>query len=241
MMKKYSSAPAYWFRPLHFHFDGGFGAVGDAFQEAALCLEGVLEENQFFNSYLPLAYLYRHAVELYLKSVIVIIHRHLKLPFGPLPYSSTPMIQTDEEWVPISSLHSISRLYGYLRALMDANRAGLLVGAATDWVKLPEEFRDWIALIEAFDEKSTFIRRPGMGGRDGSGSPNRGVGEPSWSAESGLEATKGLFEFEEDEQVIGVSYRDRSGLEKILMVLRNAADQLSILHFSLRCELAGGT
>jgi hypothetical protein len=38
---------------LHFHFDGGFGAVADAFQEAALCVESVLEENQFFNSYLP--------------------------------------------------------------------------------------------------------------------------------------------------------------------------------------------
>jgi hypothetical protein len=241
MMKKYSSAPAYWFRPLHFHFDGGFGAVGDAFQEAALCLEGVLEENQFFNSYLPLAYLYRHAVELYLKSVIVIIHRNLKLPFGPLPSSSTPMIEMDEEWIPLGSLHSISKLYGYLQVLMDGNMARLLAGTTTDWVKLPEEFPNWIALIEAFDEKSTFIRRPGMGGRDESGLGNRGFGEPSSSTGSGFEATRGLFEFEEDEQVIGVSYRDRSGLDTILTVLRNAADQLSILHFSLRCELAGGT
>jgi hypothetical protein len=103
-------------------------------------LESVLEENHFFNSYLPLAYLYRHAVELCLKSVIIIIHRGLELPFGPHPASGMPMIQDDEEWVPMGSMHSLSKL----------------------------------------------------------------------------------------------------GLDKILPVLRNTADQLSILHFSLRCELAGG-
>jgi len=46
--------------------------------------------------------------------------------------------------------------------------------------------------------------------------------------------------FDENEGVIGIFKRDRSGLDKILTVLRDAADQLSILHFVLRCELAGG-
>ncbi len=239
-MKKYSSAPTYWFRPLHFHFDGGFGAVGDAFQEAALGLESVLQENRFFNSYLPLAYLYRHAVELYLKSVIVIIHRNLKLPFGPLPSSSTPLIQIDGEWIPISSLHSISKLYSYFQVLMNANIAKLLAATTTDWTDLPEEFPHWIALIEAFDERSMYFRYPKMGGSEKSAFHNFPIAEPSSSMESTSEVTKALFEFEEDEQVIGVFYRDRSGLDKILAVLRNAADQLSILHFTLRCELAGG-
>jgi len=138
-MKRYPSAPTYWFKPLNLHFDDGFGAVGDAFQEAALCLEGVVEEEQFINSYLPLAYLYRHAVELYLKSVIIIMHRGLRLAFGPQPSSATPRIQTDEGWISIHSVHSVSKLYHYFKSLMDVNMKGSLAATSTDWTTLPEE------------------------------------------------------------------------------------------------------
>jgi len=56
----------------------------------------------------------------------------------------------------------------------------------------------------------------------------------------GSEPMKAFIEFDEDEQVIGIFQRERSRLDKILTALRNTADQLSILHFALRCELAGG-
>jgi hypothetical protein len=239
-MKKYSSAPTYWFRPLHLHFDDGFGAVGDGFQEAALCLEGVLEENQFFNSYLPLAYLYRHAVELYLKSVIIIIHRGLELSFGSLPSSATPMIQADEGWIPIGGVHSVSKLYRYFKTLMDTNMTKLLAAINADWTPLPGELANWIALIDAFDERSTFFRHPGIAGVDKSELGESSIAQLAASMGPRSEPTKGLFEFNEDEQVIGIFQRDRSGLDKILTVLRDTADQLSILHFTLRCELAGG-
>jgi hypothetical protein len=239
-MKKYSSAPTYWFRPLHFHFDDGFGAVGEAFQEAALCLESVLEENQFFNSYLPLAYLYRHAVELYLKSVIIIIHRGLDLPFGPHPASAMPMIQDDEEWIPMGSVHRLSKLYRYFRTLMDGNMSELLAAPDTDWSALPRDLRNWIELIETFDQRSTFFRYPGIGDVDKSEFRESSIADILSSVKPGFKPTKGLLGFDENEEVIGISQRDRSGLDKILTVLRDTADQLSILHFALRCELAGG-
>jgi len=239
-MKKYSSAPTYWFRPLHFHFDGGFGAVGDAFQEAALCLESVLEENQFFNSYLPLAYLYRHAVELYLKSVIIIVHRGLELPFGPHPASAMPMIQADEEWISMGSVHSLSKLYRYFKTLMDANMNELLAATSTDWTTFPGELANWMALIETFDQRSTFFRYPGIGDADKSESRESSIADISSSAGPSYEPTKAFLGFDENEEVIGIFQRDRSGLDKILTVLRDTADQLSILHFALRCELAGG-
>ena len=238
--EKYSSAPTYWFRPLHFHFDGGFGAVADAFQEAALCLESVLEENQFFNSYLPLAYLYRHAVELYLKSVIIIIHRGLELPFGSQPSSATPMIQPDEEWIPISSVHSLSKLCRYFKTLMDGNRTELLAATSTDWTALPRELANWIALIETFDPRSTFFPCPGIGDAEKSEFRESSMADILSSAGLSSEPMKVFSGFDENEGVIGIFKRDRSGLDKILTVLRDAADQLSILHFVLRCELAGG-
>jgi len=239
-MKRYPSAPTYWFKPLNLHFDDGFGAVGDAFQEAALCLEGVVEEEQFINSYLPLAYLYRHAVELYLKSVIIIMHRGLRLPFGPQPSSATPRIQTDEGWIPIDSVHSVSKLYRYFKTLMDANRKDLPAATSTDWPTLPEELANWIALIETFDERSTFFRYPGIGDAKRSEFRGSSIGDILSSMGPGSEPMKAFFEFNEDEQVIGIFQRERSGLDKILTALRNTADQLSILHFALRCELAGG-
>jgi len=60
------------------------------------------------------------------------------------------------------------------------------------------------------------------------------------SAGLSSEPMKVFSGFDENEGVIGIFKRDRSGLDKILTVLRDAADQLSILHFTLRCELAGG-
>jgi len=239
-MKKYSSAPTYWFRPLHFHFDDGFGAIGDAFQEAALCLESVLEENQFFNSYLPLAYLYRHAVELYLKSVIIIIHRGLDLPFGPHSASAMPMIQADEEWVPMGSVHSLFKLYRYFKTLMNTNMNELLAATDTDWSTLSGELTNWIELIETFDQRSTFFRHPGIGDANKSEFRESTVMDVLSSAEPGSEPAKVFLGFDENEEVIGIFQRERSGLDRILTVLRDTADQLSILHFARRCELAGG-
>ncbi|MDH7500449.1 MAG: hypothetical protein QHH30_08705 [candidate division NC10 bacterium] len=239
-MQRYPSAPSYWFKPLHFHFDDGFGALGDAFQEAALCLEGLLEEKQFINSYLPLAYLYRHAVELYLKSLIIIVHRALRLPFGTQPSSAPASIQTEEGWTPISFVHSVSKLYGYLKTLIDANRRELLVASKSDCIPLPEELPHWIALIETFDRRSTFFRYPGVGGAEQA--PFRGSSSGAILSSEAPEPrpTEASIGFNEGEQVIGVFYRDRSGLNDLLAVLKSAADELSILHFGLRCDLAGG-
>lgn len=53
--------------PLDQHFDNGFGAVADSFKEAADSLVQSTAEAQFLNSHLPISFLYRHAIELYLK------------------------------------------------------------------------------------------------------------------------------------------------------------------------------
>ena len=81
----------YILTPLHTHIDFGFGATGDAFKEAADKLEASLSERRgVFNEHLPINYLRRHAVELFLKSAIVIIHRRLNLPYGEEPPTGEP-------------------------------------------------------------------------------------------------------------------------------------------------------
>src|SRR5438445_8595459 len=104
--------------PLHTHIDFGFGATGEAFKEAADRLEGqVPERGGVFNEQLPINYLRRHAIELFLKSGIVIIHRRLKLPYGPEPASGTPHAFVDGKWKPFHQLHSVKRLWTYLSSL----------------------------------------------------------------------------------------------------------------------------
>lgn len=72
--------PYYKSRPLDNQFDDGFGLIADSFQEAAEHLEKVENKESSLHSLLPICFLYRHAIELYLKSLIVIIHRRLKIP-----------------------------------------------------------------------------------------------------------------------------------------------------------------
>ena len=84
-MRTFPGPPNYQFKPLTHQFDDGFGIIADAFNEAALRLERFSEQERFINSSLPIAYLYRHAIELYLKSIVIVLHRNLQIPFGPDP------------------------------------------------------------------------------------------------------------------------------------------------------------
>ena len=70
----------YMMMPLDRHYDHGFGATGDAFFEAAKTLEKEAKPTLFLDA-LPKGFLLRHALELFLKSAIVVIHRRLKLPY----------------------------------------------------------------------------------------------------------------------------------------------------------------
>jgi len=60
----------YLMAPLEEHYDSGFGAVGDAFHRAAKALEKENAGPRFAWNHLPQICLYRHAVELFLKSGI---------------------------------------------------------------------------------------------------------------------------------------------------------------------------
>ncbi|MGH9638275.1 MAG: hypothetical protein ACRD72_25860, partial [Candidatus Angelobacter sp.] len=67
--------------PLEEHYNDGFGAVGDAFRRAAETLNKNNSDGPMLWSHLPEIYLLRHAVELFLKSGIIIMHRKLRLPY----------------------------------------------------------------------------------------------------------------------------------------------------------------
>src|SRR5882724_1044104 len=105
----------YEFKPLHQHYDGGLGATGDAFKEAADRLSGSVNGNRFLHANIPICYLYRHAVELYLKSMIVVVHRRLRLPWAGGTDDARPQLKIGDKWKFLDRLHSIGDLYIYLK------------------------------------------------------------------------------------------------------------------------------
>jgi hypothetical protein len=148
--------------PLERHFDYGFGATGDAFHGAAQALEKHQGENGvFFFEHLPINFLLRHAVELYLKSGIIIIHRRLGIPFDTEPPDSAPMVKTGNKWKPIDKIHSIATLFSYWNELVVSNVSALdsVAKVPGDWAISPE-LCEAINMIEQTDSGGTYYRYP---------------------------------------------------------------------------------
>ena len=147
-----------YFMPLERHFDGGFHSTGDAFKAAAEKLSENPERLVIAtNAHLPINYLYRHAIELYLKSMILILTRVVEMSDAPLdPTSVKVQVHKDK---PLTSVHSLKILLDELHRLITANNAEIARLTPRDW-NVPQELRDWIDTIEQHDAGSTFSRYP---------------------------------------------------------------------------------
>jgi hypothetical protein len=151
----------YLMMPLDQHYDVGFGAVAEAFFRTARGLDDKERAKQFFFEHLPQNFLLRHAIELFLKSGIVIIHRKLKLPYGDGPYNSPPRIRIGDKWEPVYRVHSIGDLYTHWKSLITPNAEKLksLCEFKPEWT-VPSELDGWITTIEKTDPASTYYRYP---------------------------------------------------------------------------------
>ncbi len=118
--------------PLDRHFDAGFGATADSFHDAAKVLNSDEHKRGFGlnSSCLPVFYLYRHANELYLKSIVTMLHRRFCSHFPRVKRDDFPSITVDGKAKPIFQVHSILYLYETLRALLNDN-SGQIKAAAT--------------------------------------------------------------------------------------------------------------
>jgi len=238
-MKRYPAAPTWQLKPFAHHIDGGFGAIGDAFHDAAERLDQSVTDRPFYNSSLPAAYLHRHATELYLKACIIILHRSLGLPFSQAK-PDDPAIKVNGDWLPIRSVHSVTKLHAYLVRLLEENGPTLSETTTTDWAALPPELRHWISGISEFDEASTFFRYPGLDDDTKSDFRESSIAEIWSSLGPDDKPLKGYLEFDHNDNLTGAFCLDLSRLEPVLDLLRKASETLSTLHFALRSELGKG-
>jgi len=235
----------YFTTALHTHIDSGFGATADSFKEAA----DKLKENLLkggFNDHLPINFLYRHAIELYLKSAITIFHRRLKIPYGTVPFDSEPMVQIGTNWELVCKVHSIATLWSYLQKLFEEHSSFLKNNTKTNWTLSPDVIVR-VKIIEENDPKSTYFRYPNV--RDISKDkdksswkeidPNQLFDASIKTAESGKYVKVFLEENQKGETVRAYMYDDEP-LKELDGALMQMAELFETVHFAMRAELCGG-
>jgi hypothetical protein len=153
----------YLMAPLEEHYDKGFGAVGDAFHQAAKALGKENAGQRFAWNHLPEIFLHRHAVELFLKSGIIIIHRKLKLPYDQEPYSTDKPMLLDRagNWKSLYKTHDLADLYAYWKKLMVDNKDKLegFTKNKPD-MSVPAELDGWIDTLGGVDPSNDYFRYP---------------------------------------------------------------------------------
>lgn len=230
------TAPYFMLTPFERHYDAGFGATGNAFHQAAEALGS--SEARFSNNHLPRQFLYRHAIELYLKSIIIVL-------------SKTLCKEKNIEWAPpqigsksLFSIHSIDALHKHANSILTSNWGTLRPRCKTDWSILPSELEGWINTIEEHDPKSSFYRYPGPSNSAAERSkslfqrisPDDAVRRVNPGGPPGV----GLY-FVDDNDVVTEAFMTQAApLQELETALKGASSLLSGAHMGIRMEFAGG-
>jgi hypothetical protein len=146
---------------LEDQLDKGFGINADAFKKAGDQLYSSENfNNQFIpQKHMPIFYLYRHSIELYLKSMIFLIHLELKIPYGE--GSNKPQIYTSEgKWRDLDNCHWVDALYWYWTQLIIDQSEKLQTHAPKgDW-RIQPDLKKLVDMITNYDKDSTYFRYP---------------------------------------------------------------------------------
>ncbi len=146
------------------HPDKGFGVTADAYYKNAQHLEeNPIEDYDFIQqAEMPQNFLYRHAIELYLKSLIVIFHKRLEINYGTVPFDSDePEIFIDGKWKKLYTCHFIDKLYEYwLNQLLLPNIDKLKeLAPMGEWKEYEEITKSFDSICE-YDRDSSYFRYP---------------------------------------------------------------------------------
>lgn len=238
----------YLLTPLYTHIDFEFGRTDDVFRAAADKLE---EEDSYRrgigHEQLPINYLRRHALELYLKSAIVIIHGRLGLPYGEMRATGEPFAFVRDKWRPIQGVHSVRDLWNYLARLFQDEKVFFDSVSRVDW-SFPSELDGWIEEIERLDPRSTFFRYPNPRTPSddrpkaamASGSPLEIAKRVKQSSDQGPKQFIVLMD-NDDGEVVKSYYYAGEPLAHFARTPKAAVEMFHGLHAATRAEVCGGS
>jgi hypothetical protein len=235
----------YILAPLEEHYDDGFGAVGDAFKSAAEELAKTNSKQRVFWNHLPEVFLVRHAIELFLKSGIIIIHRKLKLPYGAESYSTAkPMfLSPSGAWKPLFGTHSLPDLYSYWKSLVTDHQAALtkLTKRKPD-MTVPNQLDGFIHTLGSVDPTSDYFRYPVSKNADADKekSPFKEIPMEALFANTDNEKVHALVLNNPDGEWVRAFKHDQSTHQDLIDAGWNAVNTLSGYHAMMRIELTDG-
>jgi hypothetical protein len=230
------------------HADKGFGVTAEAFKEAADRLNKV----NFFDSVMaqgemPVLYLYRHSIELFLKSLIMHIHEELSIPYLSNPNSGNHPFALNEKGNPmyIENCHSLKILFDYLCTLTKEHDVALQSHAPkANWL-ITGRIRGNMRTIHDIDEKSDYFRYPisRNQSKDKDKYSVKKVTKKELSKVLKNDQGKGKMLFatkNNDGELQDVYMRDEGILKESFTSLTQTADFLSNYHIMTRMELCNG-
>ncbi|MNB57552.1 hypothetical protein D3C87_878390 [compost metagenome] len=230
--------------PFDQHFDSGFGAVADSFRYSADALADT-PDGIGLNSHLPTSFLYRHSIELYLKSGVILLHRKYGVPYGDTPSDGEPSVMVEQKRQPLHRVHSLNPLYTEFRTLLAelAEPLSRVPGTQPEYWVLPTELDEWIEAIEATDKSSTFFRYPVTkdAERDSQKSTIRrdDIDSMTERMQGGPAVTAMLILNDAGEAVEAYSHDDTQNKE-VIATLRQAAEMLYNMRAMMSYTLVGG-
>lgn len=145
------------------HLDFGFGITGEAYYESAEYLFSNKESIKVVQlGEMPINYLYRHSIELFIKSLIIISHKKLQIAYDSEPFDSVrPKILTGGIWKDLYTCHWLDELYNYwLNELLLRHKDALeSIAPRGDWQE-SNSISEFFPLIASYDRDSSFFRYP---------------------------------------------------------------------------------
>ena len=231
----------YLFAPLDRHYDKGFGAVADTFHDAASALKEQ-HNRAMLNGHLPICYLFRHSIELFLKGAIIIVHQGLKIPYGTEPCTNEPKLPYGKKLKSIYAIHDINLLYQYLSGLLTENKADLCVVTNTNW-QFADDLDSKIERLNEIDLHSTYFRYPvekySPFEREKSAFKRTSVEAVMALAKKNEEPMKSMKVMALLGQDTQIFVHDDSFTEEAMNLLADVAEEVSNFHFALMHELGG--
>lgn len=235
-----------YLKPSDQQFDSGFGATAQGFYDAAKALDTDKHKKGFgmSSTLLPTFYLYRHAIELFLKSGLTMVHRRFCSDFPKVDNEDFPLIEKGDKKSKIFTVHSIQDLQLQLERILSDADAKIKEHCRTDWTKQPDEIEEWINIIESADKGSTMFRYPMTKEQDNDTKkasykpidPASLVSEMSRRNENKLPPVMVMAMQNEDGEIVESFIHDASPMPEVLNALRNFAESLSGMQFGMQYE-----
>jgi hypothetical protein len=142
-------------QPFDRHLDGGFGSMASSFKDAADRI--VKTEAPFQGADYVACFLLRHAIELSLKSMILILHKSQEIPFPALTKAGSPKIDSGKA---LYGTHSLLELYGHFERVINENWEKVKHPGWTNWSDVPLRISEGISRADKIDPGSFGFRYP---------------------------------------------------------------------------------